>query len=129
MLYTVGQYDKAAAESTEILNRIEQGQTGYEEISGRYASFYLGHLNKMKKHDDVAATHFQNVINFTESLVDEEDSGYYLYSQYYLAEYDVESGQYESAMDRIDIIRDNTKRRESLNEKARDLKKEIKKRT
>ena len=83
----------------------------------------------MKKHDDVAATHFQNVINFTESLVDEEDSGYYLYSQYYLAEYEVESGQYESAMDRIDIIRDNTKRRESLNEKARDLKKEIKKRT
>ena len=129
MLYTVGQYDKAAAESTEILNRIEQGQAGYEEISGRYASFYLGHLNKMKKHDDVAATHFQNVINFTESLVDEEDSGYYLYSQYYLAEYEVESGQYESAMDRIDIIRDNTKRRESLNEKARDLKKEIKKRT
>ncbi|NVK83313.1 MAG: hypothetical protein HWE21_03275, partial [Cytophagia bacterium] len=56
-------------------------------------------------------------------------SGYYLYSQLYLAEYEFEAGKYESALERVEIIRDNTKRRESINEKARDLRKEIKKRT
>lgn len=129
MLYTTGQYEKAAAQSEEILARIANGQEGYEEVSGRYASFYLGHINKVKKSDEVAAEYFQDVIDFTERLEDDEDSGYYLYSQYYLAEYEVEAGSFESAMERIDIIRDNTKRKESLNEKARNLKKEIKKRT
>lgn len=129
MLYTVGQYEAAGKESLEILERIEKGQTGYEEISGRYASFYLGHMSKTGGEDEEAEMYFRKVISFTEQLVDEEDSGYYLYAQYYLAEYETKDENFESALNRIDIIRDNTKRKESLNEKARDLKKEIRKRT
>ena len=112
-----------------ILKRIENGQQGYEEISGRYASFYLGHISKTRGQKEDAIKYFHQVIDFTEDLVDEEDSGYYLYAEYYLAEYEVEAGDYDKALERIDIIRDNTKRKESLNEKARDLKKLIRKRT
>ena len=129
MLYTTGQYDQAAEQSKEILKRLAEGQIGYEEISGRYASFYLGHIYKMRKQDVEAAQYFHQVIDYTESLVDEEDSGYYLYSQLYIAEYEIEAGQFDSALQRLDIIRDNTKRKESLNEKARELKKELRKRT
>lgn len=129
MLYTTGQYEQAAVQSQEILKRIDQGQIGYEEVSGRYASFYLGHMNKIKGVQDTAAQYFQQVVDFTESLEDDEDSGYYLYSQLYLAEYEFEAGKYESALERVEIIRDNTKRKENINEKARDLRKEIKKRT
>lgn len=129
MLYTTGQYDQAAIQSQEILKRIEESQTGYEEVSGRYASFYLGHMNKIRGAQDAANQYFQQVVDFTESLEDDEDSGYYLYSQLYLAEYEFEAGEYESALERVEIIRDNTKRKESINEKARDLRKEIKKRT
>ena len=129
MLYTTGQYAEAEKQSLEILKRIENGQMGYEEISGRYASFYLGHISKTRGQKEEASKYFHQVINFTEDLVDEEDSGYYLYSEYYLAEYEIEAGDYEKALERIDIIRDNTKRKESLNEKARELKKLVKKRT
>ncbi|WP_420385246.1 tetratricopeptide repeat protein [Roseivirga sp.] len=129
MLYTTGQYDAAAKQSAEILKRIEAGETGYEEVSGRYASFYLGHMSKLRGNQEEARKYFRQVIDYTESLIDEEDSGYYLYSQMYLAEYEVEEGLYDQALDRIDIIRDNTRRRDSLNEKARELKKVIRKRT
>lgn len=129
MLYTTGQYNEAAIQSQEILKRIENGQLGYEEISGRYASFYLGHISKTRGDNEQAIQHFKKVIDFTENLIDEEDSGYYLYSQYYLAEYAIENEEFDEALERIEIIRDNTKRKESLNEKARDLKKLVKKRT
>lgn len=129
MLYTTGQYDAAAKQSAEILERIEAGETGYEEVSGRYASFYLGHMSKLRGNQEEARRYFRQVIDYTESLIDEEDSGYYLYSQMYLAEYEVEEGLYDQALERIDIIRDNTRRRDSLNEKARELKKVIRKRT
>ncbi len=129
MLYTTGQYDQAALVSQEILKRIDERQIGYEEVSGRYASFFLGHINKVRGGDAKAREYFKKVIEFTNDLEDEEDSGYFLYSHYYLAEYEVETAQYEKASERIEIIRDNTRRKESLNERARDLKKLIRKRT
>jgi len=129
MLYTTGQYDQAALVSQEILKRIDERQIGYEEVSGRYASFFLGHINKVRGGDAKAREYFKKVIEFTNDLEDEEDSGYFLYSHYYLAEYEVETAQYEKASERIEIIRDNTRRKESLNERARDLKKLIRNRT
>ena len=129
MLYTVGQYEAAANESEEILKRIESGQIGYEEISGRYASFYLGHIHKMRGQEEAAERYFRKVIDFTQQLIDEEDSGYYLYSQYYLAEYEIKDGNFESAENRIDIIRDNSKRKDAIHEKARELKKVLRKKT
>ncbi|HEY9117232.1 MAG TPA: tol-pal system protein YbgF [Roseivirga sp.] len=129
MLYTVGQYEAAAKESEEILKRIERGQIGYEEISGRYASFYLGHIHKMRGQEQAAERYFRKVIDFTQQLIDEEDSGYYLYSQYYLAEYEIKDGNFESAENRIDIIRDNSKRKDAIHEKARELKKVLRRKT
>lgn len=126
MLYTTGQYQKAEDESSEILKRISERQTGYEEVSGRYASFYLGHINKKRNNNSVAKDYFERVTGFSESTSSEE-SGYYLTAQFYLAQYDSEDGKYESALDRISIIRDNTRRRDDLNQKARELRKEIRK--
>lgn len=126
MLYTVGQYQKAADVSGEILKRIEEGQDGYEEVSGRYASFYLGHISKRQGDWDIARPYFEDVIKFTE-MIDAEKSGYYLFSQMYLAEEEAKTEAYEAALDRIEIIRDNTRRRDDLNKKARALRKEIRK--
>ncbi len=125
MLYTVGQYQQAEVESKSILEKISQGQLGYEAVSGRYASFYLGHINKKRNEDGVATEYFEKVVEFSETSSDEE-AGYYLFSQFYLAEYDVANEDYDSALERISIIRDYTKRREDINQRARALKKEIK---
>lgn len=126
MLYTVGQYQKAADVSGEILKRIENGQAGYEEVSGRYASFFLGHISKRQGDWDIAKPYFEDVIEYTE-VISAEKSGYYLFSQMYLAEGEAKSEAYEAALDRIKIIRDNTRRRDDLNKKARALRKEIRK--
>lgn len=126
MLYSTGQYASAEAESLDILEKLKANQLGYEEISGKYASFFIGDINKRRGKDDIAAEYFQKVVNFTEKIEDEE-SGYYLYSQLYLARYEEAAEDYDSALDRIEIIRDNTRRRDSLNKQAKALKKEIRK--
>lgn len=125
MLYTTGQYPKAQEVSKEILLRIENGQEGYEEVSGRYASFYLGHIARRNKDWTEARPYFEKVISFTEEVADEE-SGYYLFAQYYLAQQEADTGAYDKALERISIIRDNTRRRDDINKKARALRKEIK---
>lgn len=124
MLYSAGQYKEAASVSQEILNRVVAKQTGYEEISGRYAAFFLAHDYRSSNNWPAAERYYQMVIDYTENINDSE-SGYYLYSQLYLAEREIERAEYEPALERIDIIRDNTKRKESLNERARELKKEV----
>lgn len=126
MLYTTGQYVSAEAESLDILEKLEAKQLGYEEISGKYASFFLGDINKRKGNKELAAQYFQQAVDFTEAIEDEE-SGYYLYSQLYLAQNEEETNENDSALERIEIIRDNTKRSSALNKQAKALKKKIRK--
>ena len=126
MLYQAGQYSQAADVSFEILERLDNNQLGYEAISGRYASFFLASLYRSQNNDIEAERYYKSVIDFTESI-EQEESGYYLNAQFYLAKYDMASESYESALERIDIIRDNTKRRDAINKEARKLKKEIRK--
>ena len=124
MLYTTGQYVKTQEVSGQILRRIAEGQEGYEEVCGRYASFYLGHIASKRNHPEEAQTHFEQVIEYAKKTVD-QTSGYYLFAQYYLARCEVETEDYDQALKRISIIRKNTRRRNDLNKKARKLKKEI----
>ena len=98
---------------------------GYEEISGRYASFFLAQLYKSQKNDAEAALYYQKVVDFTEK-VNQEESGYYLYAQMYLADKESQRGAYENALERIAKVRDNTKRKDQINKQARKLRKEIK---
>ncbi len=126
MLYTTGQYASAEAESLDILSKIEAQQLGYEEISGKYASFFLGDINKKRKDVEAAKNYFSKAIQFAEAI-DDVESGYYLFSQYYLSEYEELAGNDQSALDRIEIIRDNTKRKDTVNKLARALRKKIRK--
>jgi len=124
MLYQAGQYRKAADVSFEILQRLDNGQLGYEEVSGRYASFFLARVYQGQNNDDRAAYYYKKVIEYTE-LVEQEESGYYLTAQLYLARQDANEENYASALDRISIIRKNTRRKDYANKEARKLKKEI----
>ena len=126
MLFAAGQYTQSAEVSYEILERIKDRQLGYEAVSGRYAAFFLGQLYRSQKNDEEAERYFRQVISFTEK-VEQEESGYYLNAQLYLAKAELEREEYESVLERIDIIRDNTKRKEWINKEARDLKKLVRK--
>ena len=126
MLYMAGRYNKALEESEDILSKIKEGQLGYEGVSGRWASFYAGHVLNGRNKKVEAREHYKNVITFSEAT-GAESSGYYIYSALFLAEYYAKNNEFDLALPLIKKIRANTKRRNANYKKAKALEKQIKK--
>ncbi|MFT7056380.1 MAG: putative Zn-dependent protease [Roseivirga sp.] len=126
MLYSAGQFTDAEKESIEILKRYDAGMLGYEEMSARYANFFLGAINRTRKDWTVAEGYYKKTIELSTTL-DLEDSGYHIYALLHLAEYYVSQQRYDEASPMLEKIRSETKRRETTNERARELEREIKK--
>jgi tetratricopeptide (TPR) repeat protein len=124
MLYNSGNRLEAEKVSKEILHRLDSGMLGYEETSGRYASFFLGHINKGRGNWEEAEKYYLQSLRYAEGA-EAEDTGYTLYAKLHLAKYYVDQGRYSEAEPLIDEIRDDTKRRSDTNKKARELDKEI----
>ncbi|WP_205499640.1 tetratricopeptide repeat protein [Rufibacter psychrotolerans] len=80
MAFTEGNFGVAEQLSTQILDKIQHGIFGYEAISGRYASFYLGYINQYRNRDYAKARqYYQQCITFAEQI-GEVESGYYISS-------------------------------------------------
>ena len=125
MLYNSGQRTKAEEVSKEIMQRLDSGVLGYEETSGRYASFILAHINKGRGNWEEAEPYYLQTLKFSEGS-ETENEGYALYARLHLAEYYVDEKRYTEAKPLIANIRKYTKRRSSSYKKARALEKEIK---
>ena len=128
MLYTSGQFSKAETVSLEIMDRIKNNVLGYEEMSGRYAAFFLADINRGRRDWEKAEFYYLQTIAYSNEL-EMEESGYHIYSLMHLSEYYVEKGRYNEAVPMLDAIRKNTKRSNENNKKARELEKEIRKET
>jgi hypothetical protein len=126
MLYSAGQFTDTEKESIEILKRYDAGMLGYEEMSARYANFFLGAINRTRKDWTVAEGYYKKTIELSTTL-DLEDSGYHIYALLHLAEYYVSQQRYDEASPMLEKIRRETKRRETTNARARELEREIKK--
>jgi len=126
MLYTAGRYNKALEESEAILTYIKDGKLGYEEVSGRWASFYAGQIVNARNDKEQALEHFKDVIIFSEAT-GAESSGYYIYSALLVAEHYAKNDQGEMAIPLIKNVRANTKRKSPKYKQARALEKQIKK--
>ena len=71
--------------SRDILEKINKGMPGYEGISGRYASFFLGYIMQNRYRDSAKAKdYYQRCIVFAESTGD-TSRGYYLFANANLA--------------------------------------------
>ncbi|MGW8122688.1 tetratricopeptide repeat protein [Roseivirga echinicomitans] len=125
MLYTAGRFPAAEQVSLEIMSRIEKGVLGYEEMSGRYASFYLADINRKRNNWEKAEPYYLQTIAYSSAL-ELEESGYHLYSLLHLSEYYIQQKRFSEASPMLDKIRSNSKRKEDTNQKARALEKEIK---
>jgi hypothetical protein len=128
LLYQMGRYNETIESSKAILQRLDSGYSGYEFNSGRYASFFLGHIYEMREQNELAAKYFKMSKEFGE-LIDATDKGYYIYSVLHLGLIAEESGEYEKAMDYFQQVRKITKRRNSANERAREHIKTIRDKT
>jgi len=124
MLYSTGQSRGAELVSLAILARIDSGQVGYEEISGRYAAFYLGEISKKKRDLSDAKYYYQRTIEFAEA-VGATDSGYYLYSMLSLGEIALKEGDDDLAREYFKRIKKEAKRKDSVHKRAKILLKEM----
>lgn len=85
MLYSNGVQPALENQCKQILERIDSGKTGYEAVSGRYATFFLGQMYDFKRQWEEAKKYYLMSVAFSEQ-VGATDSGYYYYSLLSLGE-------------------------------------------
>ncbi|UYZ57433.1 tol-pal system protein YbgF [Hymenobacter latericus] len=85
LCFNEGEFRECERVSREILDKINRGFPGYEGISGRYATYFLGWLMQNKYKDiNKAKEYYQRCIVFAEST-NETSGGFYLYANLNLA--------------------------------------------
>jgi hypothetical protein len=81
LAFLEGNFLEAEKISNDILGKLDRKMPGYEEVSGRYATYFLGYIAQNKYKDlDRAKTNYERCLAFSK-LTGETDSGYALYAQ------------------------------------------------
>jgi tetratricopeptide (TPR) repeat protein len=128
LLYQTGRYTEAIEESKLIIERIDLQEPGYEYHSGRYASFFLGHIYEIKGNKIEAEKYYRYAKEYGE-LCEATDKGYYIFSVLHLGILAEEDERYEEAEEYYRIVKKNTKRKNRSNERAREGLKSIRNET
>lgn len=77
LAFTSGWFSELVPVSQSILNKIAAGKPGYEAVSGRYASYFLGYTYLYRYHDkEKAKKYLQQTVRFAEQTKS-VGSGYY----------------------------------------------------
>jgi tetratricopeptide (TPR) repeat protein len=118
LLYQSGQYSLAETMSLEILNRIDSSYTGYEANSGRYACFFLGHINDIRGNNDAAKKYYKMGMEFAEE-VNATEMGYYYFSLLHLGNIAVRDGEEDLAKEYYKKLRKLSPRKHSANKTAK----------
>ncbi len=127
MLYQTGQYNELEPICKSILDKINNNITGYEEISGRYASFFLASIYKIAKQDFAKAkAYYQLTVGYAEAI-DAESSGYYLYALTYLAQFAKREKDYDEAWIYYQKILEHADKKHPTHDEAKAYKKEYRK--
>ncbi|GAB4405124.1 MAG: hypothetical protein OHK0053_30910 [Microscillaceae bacterium] len=97
ILYVLGQLDRLEMVSKQVLDKINQAYPGYEAVSGRYASYFLGYVYRLRyKNLTQAAYYYRQAVAFAEES-QHQDSGYYHGALQQLAQYAVQAKDFTQA--------------------------------
>jgi tetratricopeptide (TPR) repeat protein len=95
--FNEGEYRECERVSREILDKINRGMPGYEGISGRYATYFMGWLMQNKYKDLAKAKdYYQRCIVFSEATEDTR-GGFYLFANLNLARMADKAGDIKEA--------------------------------
>ena len=109
LLYSSSKFSTCEKVSKDIFVKIDSSQVGYEANSGRYAGFFLGQIYQSRKDIDQAKIYYEKAIKYAEQI-EALESGYYLYSLYYLGKIQWESGEKSAAKGNFKKIKKHAKR-------------------
>jgi tetratricopeptide (TPR) repeat protein len=119
MAYTLGQLGEAEKVSLSILGKIERKMPGYENTSGRYASFYLAYINQNIYRDaEKAKQYYQQAVVFAEQSK-ALDSGYYLLSLTALGRMADKEGNIDQAINYYQKALDHSEKKSSTYQEAK----------
>ena len=119
LAYDQGEFADCERVSREILDKINRGMPGYEGISGRYASYFLGYLMQNRYRDMAKAKdYFQRCIVFAESTGD-TSGGFYLFANINLARMAVKTKDNAAAKRYYNVILDKADRKSEQHKEAR----------
>lgn len=124
LLYQTGRYPLAIKESLSILDRIDSTYAGYEYNSGRYASFFLGHIYEMQHKFADSKKYFKLAMEFGEAA-DATDMGYYIYSVLHLGRIALKEEDEDLAKEYFKQVKKLTKRSHGANKEARERLREL----
>ncbi|MCC5920597.1 MAG: tol-pal system protein YbgF [Cyclobacteriaceae bacterium] len=125
LLYTTGNYTHCKQVSESIITKIDEGYTGYGPVTGRYAAFFLGQINQVYGNKQEAIENYKRAVEFGEQA-EAEDSGYYLYSLFYLAQLLDKEKRFDESESYLKLIRKNAKRKHPAHKRARQYMKDRK---
>ncbi|SFQ46903.1 tol-pal system protein YbgF [Hymenobacter arizonensis] len=119
LAYDQGDFADCERVSREILDKISKGMPGYEGVSGRYASYFLGYLMQNRYRDFAKAKdYFQRCIVFSESTGD-TSGGFYLYANMNLARLAVKDKDAVAAKRYYEVVADKAERKSEQYKEAK----------
>ena len=124
LLYQSGRYNESIAQCESILDRIDSAYVGYEYNSGRYAAFFLGHINEIRRNLEQAKFYFKLAVEYGEAA-DATDMGYYIYAVLHLGRIAEREEDVEAAIAYYQKVRKLTNRKHRANKEARERLKEL----
>ncbi|UYZ59402.1 tetratricopeptide repeat protein [Hymenobacter latericus] len=125
--YNRGEYDECERVSREILEKLNKGMPGYEAISGRYATYFLGWLMEHRyDNSEKAAEYFQRCIVFAEST-GETEQGFYVLAHRHLARIAADRSDVATARRYYNVVKDKAPRNSPEYREARAYLKQHKK--
>jgi hypothetical protein len=105
--------------SRKILENLNLGMPGYEGISGRYATYFLGYFMENKYRDLAKAKdYYQRCIVFSESTGDTK-GGFYLFANTNLARIAAREKDIPAARRYYLVVADKAERKSEQNREAR----------
>ncbi len=117
LLFSMGLNAECQRVSESILTKIEAHKTGYEEVSGRYATFFMGW--NLRYRDRVKSKfYFEKNIAYSEKIKATK-MNYYLYSLEALVQYAEEDKDFKLQKIYLEKIKENANRSHDLYKKSR----------
>ncbi len=125
LLYSTGRLRKAHTMSMDIINKIDQGETGYEQVSGRYAAFFLGQINQAFGKMKESKHYYGRAVTFSEEI-EAFESGYYHHSLLNLGRIAAKEGDPARAREYFKSVKKYAKKKSSAYQRSKEEIKQLK---
>ncbi len=119
--FVSGKVNEAESEAKSILKKFDEHYTGYEGVSGRYASYILAYYAYNYRHDlEDAKKYYLRTLEFAKTTYSTK-SGYYLSSLIGLGKIAVQAGKYDEGIEYYKQVLEDGDRKSSQHSEAKTL--------